>query len=80
MLRATDSDGFLVVHDGAVALEWLVDGMTPATPHLLQSVSKSLTATLAGRTTARHRQRGASTSSRSTGRRLSTGTWWVVTG
>ncbi len=48
MLRATETDGFLVVHDGAVALEWYADGMTAATPHLLQSVSKSLTATLVG--------------------------------
>jgi hypothetical protein len=48
MLTETDSDGFLVVHDGDVVFEWYVDGMTAATPHLLQSVSKSLTATFVG--------------------------------
>ncbi len=48
MLRATDSDGLLVLHDGDVAFEWYAHGMTAATPHLLQSVSKSLTATLVG--------------------------------
>jgi hypothetical protein len=48
MLDATFTDGVIVVHQGKVIYEAYVDGMAPATTHLLMSVSKSLTATLAG--------------------------------
>ena len=36
------------VHDGAIVFEHYVDGMAPDDTHLLMSVSKSLTGTLAG--------------------------------
>ena len=48
MLAATQTDGYLVLHRGQVIAERYTGEMTPTTPHLLQSVSKSLTATLAG--------------------------------
>ena len=48
MMDETYVDGLMVVRDGVVVFEHYVDGMTPSTTHLLQSVSKSLTATLAG--------------------------------
>jgi CubicO group peptidase (beta-lactamase class C family) len=48
MLRATYTDAFLVLHRGAVVMERYFNGMEPATLHLLQSVSKSLTGTVAG--------------------------------
>lgn len=48
MLDATFTDGVIIVHRGDVIFERYVDGMSPSTPHLLMSVSKSLTATLAG--------------------------------
>jgi CubicO group peptidase (beta-lactamase class C family) len=48
MLDATYTDGFMVVHDGSVLLEHYGGLMQPIDTHLLMSVSKSLTATLAG--------------------------------
>ncbi len=42
-------DGFLVLVDGAVAFEGYWNGMGPGTPHLLQSVSKSVVAMALGR-------------------------------
>lgn len=48
MLDATFTDALIVVHDGKVIHESYTDGMLPETLHLLMSVSKSLTATLAG--------------------------------
>ena len=48
LLQRTYTDGFLVLKGGQVACERYYNGMTPATPHLLQSVSKSLTGALAG--------------------------------
>jgi len=48
MLEATFTDGVIVVNRGKVIYESYADGMTPSTTHLLMSVSKSLTATLAG--------------------------------
>ena len=48
MLDATQTDGYLVIHRGRIAAEHYAGELTSATPHLLQSVSKSLTATLAG--------------------------------
>jgi CubicO group peptidase (beta-lactamase class C family) len=48
MLDATYTDGLIVVHDGAVTFEHYSGFMKPTDTHLLMSVSKSLTATLAG--------------------------------
>ena len=47
-LEQTYTDGICIVHDGRVVFERYVDGMGPGDTHLLMSVSKSLTATLAG--------------------------------
>ena len=48
LLTATYTDAFLVLHRKRVVVEKYFNDMTPATPHLLQSVSKSITGTLAG--------------------------------
>jgi hypothetical protein len=48
MLERTYADGFLVLRGGRVAMEHYGGGMTPATTHLLQSVSKSIAGTVAG--------------------------------
>ena len=48
LLLSTCTDGFIALHGGSIASELYFNGMTPRTRHLLQSVSKSLTATLAG--------------------------------
>ncbi len=48
MLEATYTDALLVAHQGRVVMEEYFNGMTPSTPHLLQSVSKSITGTVAG--------------------------------
>ena len=48
MLETTDTDGFLVLHHGRILEERYGGAMTESTPHLLQSVSKSLTSALAG--------------------------------
>ncbi len=48
MLAETWTDGWIVVHRGRVVAEEYRNGLTPSTTHLLMSVSKSLTATLAG--------------------------------
>ena len=47
-LRAAYADGVCVVHDGRLVFESYADGVRPDEPHLLMSVSKSLTATLIG--------------------------------
>ncbi len=47
-LTRTYADGFLVLHGERIVCERYWNGMTPATPHLLQSVSKSMTGALAG--------------------------------
>ena len=47
-LAATYTDAFLVLHRGRVVMEEYFNGMTPSTLHLLQSVTKSITATVAG--------------------------------
>ena len=44
----TDTDGLVVLHRGKVVLERYGNGMTSDTPHILMSVSKSLTAIVAG--------------------------------
>ncbi|HEX3090576.1 MAG TPA: serine hydrolase [Ilumatobacteraceae bacterium] len=48
MLDTTFTDGLMVVHDGTVLFEHYGGLMRPSDTHLLMSVSKSLTATLAG--------------------------------
>lgn len=47
-LEATWTDGWIVIHDGRVVAETYRNGLAPSTTHLLMSVSKSLTSTLAG--------------------------------
>jgi CubicO group peptidase (beta-lactamase class C family) len=42
------TDGFLVLHQGRVVTERYLNGLEPDTPHLLMSVSKSVTAAVAG--------------------------------
>ena len=53
MLAGSYTDGFLVLHRGEVVAEEYRNGMTPDTPHLLMSVSKSVTSALAGILTGR---------------------------
>jgi CubicO group peptidase (beta-lactamase class C family) len=48
MLEETYTDGFLVLHQGQVVAEHYFNGMTPDVPHLLMSVSKSVTSAVAG--------------------------------
>ncbi len=47
-LEGSWTDGFLVLHRGRVITEQYFNGMRPQTPHLLMSVSKSVTSTVAG--------------------------------
>ena len=42
------TDALLVIHDGAVVTERYLNGMRPEDPHILMSVSKSVTAAVAG--------------------------------
>ncbi|MFT4047490.1 MAG: serine hydrolase [Solimonas sp.] len=48
MLDATDTDGFIVVRHGKVLFETYRNGMTRNDPHLLMSMTKSVTGALAG--------------------------------
>lgn len=48
LLQRSWTDGFLVLHRGRVVFERYLNGMTPDTPHLLMSVSKSIVSTIAG--------------------------------
>jgi CubicO group peptidase (beta-lactamase class C family) len=48
MLAETSTDGFLVIHDGAVVTERYFDGMNATDTHLLMSCSKSLASILCG--------------------------------
>ena len=48
LLEETYTDGMLVLRDGQVVAERYLNGLEPDTPHLLMSVSKSITATVAG--------------------------------
>ena len=45
---ATDGDGLIVMHRGRVLHERYDNGMTPDTPHILMSVSKSMLGLLSG--------------------------------
>lgn len=47
-LDETDTDSLVILHRGNIILEHYDNGMTPNTPHILMSVSKSLTAVVAG--------------------------------
>ena len=48
MLEETFTDAFVVVHRGAIVHEWYAPEGGPDQPHLLMSVSKSLTSALVG--------------------------------
>ena len=48
MLEETYTDGFLVAHRGRIVTEQYFNDLTPDTTHLLMSVSKSVTSTVAG--------------------------------
>jgi CubicO group peptidase (beta-lactamase class C family) len=48
MLEETATDGFLVLHRGRIVMERYFNGMEPDSRHLLMSVSKSITSTVAG--------------------------------
>lgn len=48
LLDRTYTDGFLVIHEGRIVAERYFNGMRPDTPHLLMSVSKSITGLVAG--------------------------------
>jgi len=48
MLQASDTDGFLVLKSGKVVTERYFNGLTPEAPHIIFSVSKSVTGSLAG--------------------------------
>ena len=47
-LNKSDADGLVILHRGKVILEHYDNGMTSDAPHILMSVSKSLTAIVAG--------------------------------
>ena len=47
-LARTDTDGIVVLHRGKVIYESYFNGMTPATPHIIMSVSKSVLGLVAG--------------------------------
>jgi CubicO group peptidase (beta-lactamase class C family) len=47
-LRETETDGFLILRDGKLIAEWYGNDLDAATPHIVFSVSKSITAILAG--------------------------------
>jgi CubicO group peptidase (beta-lactamase class C family) len=48
IMKATDTDGWMVVHDGQLVTEHYAGALEPATLHLLQSVSKSIVGVLVG--------------------------------
>jgi len=47
-LAETDTDGLVILHRGRVVAEYFANGMTPETPHILMSVSKSMLGLLFG--------------------------------
>src|SRR5438477_8411939 len=47
-LAETDTDGLVVLHRGRLVAEHYANGMTPHTPHILMSVSKSMMGLLFG--------------------------------
>jgi len=48
VLAETATDGFLVLHKGRIAFEWDGNGLSAGDPHIVFSVSKSITGILAG--------------------------------
>jgi CubicO group peptidase (beta-lactamase class C family) len=48
MLAGTWTDGFLVMQGGQALMEWYDSGLRPEIPHIVFSVSKSISAVLAG--------------------------------
>jgi CubicO group peptidase (beta-lactamase class C family) len=48
LLDTTYTDGFLVIHQGRIVTEQYRNGLRPDAPHLLMSVSKSITGLVAG--------------------------------
>jgi CubicO group peptidase (beta-lactamase class C family) len=48
LLDTTYTDGFIILHRGQIVAERYMNGMTAHTPHLSQSVAKSVTGTVAG--------------------------------
>jgi len=48
VLRETDTDGFLILKSGKVVFEHYANGLTADTPHIIFSISKSVSAILAG--------------------------------
>lgn len=48
MLKATSTDGFLVMQHGTIVTERYDHGLTPESPHLIFSVTKSIVGLLAG--------------------------------
>ena len=48
LLDKTYTDGFLVIHRGVIVAERYFNGLRPDVPHLLMSVSKSVTGLVAG--------------------------------
>jgi len=53
VLAETSTDGLVILHDGRVVFEHYANEMTPGSPHILMSVSKSLLGLLAGALMAR---------------------------
>jgi len=47
-LEATSTDGLVVLHKGSIVLERYFNSMTPRSPHILMSVSKSMLGLIAG--------------------------------
>ena len=54
LLAETCTDGFLVLHRGWIVAEQYFNGLKADTPHLLMSVSKSVTSAVAGVLAGRH--------------------------
>ena len=48
IMKATETDGWMVMHDGRLIAEEYAGAMEPATLHLLMSVSKSIVGVLVG--------------------------------
>ncbi len=61
MLAETLTDGFLVLHRGQIVAEHYFNGMAADVPHLLMSVSKSVTSAVAGVLAGRGRLRVSAT-------------------
>jgi CubicO group peptidase (beta-lactamase class C family) len=52
-LESSETDGFMILHRGRAAAEYYSNGMTARTPHLSQSVAKSIVGSVAGILTSR---------------------------